>query len=123
MALWLNEADVRALLQMPDLIETMQEALVAFSAGQVNQPVRTVLEVGKGHAFFASMPAYAVTIPALGAKLVAVFGDNTAKNLPTHLATILLLDPETGALQAVMDGRYITEARTAAVSAVAVRHL
>ena len=51
------------------------------------------------------------------------FGGNADRGLPTHLATIVLLDPETGALQAVMDGRYITEARTAAVSAVSVRHL
>jgi ornithine cyclodeaminase len=34
-----------------------------------------------------------------------------------------LLDPATGALLATMDGRYITEARTAAVSAVAARYL
>ncbi|MEP7118089.1 MAG: ornithine cyclodeaminase family protein, partial [Acidobacteriota bacterium] len=38
-------------------------------------------------------------------------------------ATILLLDPDTGSLIAIMDGRYITEARTAAVSAVSARHL
>ena len=122
-AIWLNEADVRVLLPMPDLIEQMQAALVAFSWGQVTQPVRTVLDVGQGHAFFASMPAFASTIPALGAKLVTVFGKNTEMGLPSHLATILLLHPETGALLAVMDGRFITEARTAAVSAVAVRHL
>lgn len=123
MPLWLNEADVRELLPMPDLIEAMQSALTEFSAGHVNQPVRTVIEVAAGHAFFASMPAHARTVPALGAKLVTVFGDNAAKTLPTHLATVVLLDPHTGALLSIMDGRYITEARTAAVSAVAVRHL
>lgn len=123
MPLWLNEADVRALLPMPDLIELMQSALAAFSAGQVTQPVRNVLELGQAHSFFALMPAFASTIPALGAKLVTVFGENAAKGLPSHLATILLLDPATGALLAVMDGRFITEVRTAAVSAVAVRHL
>ena len=58
-----------------------------------------------------------------GAKLVTVFHENHARGLPSHLATIILLDPETGALAAVMDGRYITEARTAAVSAVSVRHM
>ena len=42
----LTEADVRSLLSMPDLIEAMEEALGAFSDGQVTQPVRTVLEVG-----------------------------------------------------------------------------
>jgi ornithine cyclodeaminase len=60
---------------------------------------------------------------ALGAKLVTVFGGNAARGLHTHLATIVLLDPETGALLALLDGRYITEARTAAVSAVSSRLL
>ena len=55
---------------------------------------------------------------AVGTKLVTVFASNHARGLPSHLATIVLLDPETGALMAMLDGRYITEARTAAVSAV-----
>ena len=60
---------------------------------------------------------------ASGRKLVTVVGSNEARGLPSHLASILLLDPETGALQALLDGRYITEARTAAVSAVSSRLL
>src|SRR5439155_22872124 len=59
----------------------------------------------------------------LGARLVTLFERNTARDLPTHLASIALLDPETGALRALMDGRFITEARTAAVSAVTSRLL
>ena len=69
------------------------------------------------------MPALAREPAALGAKLVTVFGSNAARGLPSHLASILLLDPETGALLALLDGRYITEARTAAVSAVSSRLL
>ena len=57
----------------------------------------------------------------MGAKLVTVFNGNLARGLPSHLATILLFDPDTGALAAVLDGRYITEARTAAVSAVSAK--
>jgi alanine dehydrogenase len=123
MSVVLSEADVRAVLPMPDLIETMETALKTFSAGQAVQPVRTVLQVGPGDAFFGVMPAYQPAPAALGAKLVTVFHENHARGLPSHLATIILLDPETGALAAVMDGRYITEARTAAVSAVSVRHM
>jgi ornithine cyclodeaminase/alanine dehydrogenase-like protein (mu-crystallin family) len=119
----LTEADVRAVLGTQDLIEGMSAALAAFSAGSVKQPVRTVLEVGAEHAFFGVMPAVLSDPPAVGTKLVTVFGSNTARGLPTHLATIVLLDPETGALIAVMDGRYITEQRTAAVSAVSSQHL
>jgi len=119
MPLWLNEDDVRTVLSMADLISAMRSALENFSAGQVKQPVRPVVEVDR-ESFFAVMPSYAPTIPALGAKLVTVFGRNPARGLPSHDAVILLLDTGTGALLAVMDGRYITEARTAAVSAVAV---
>jgi len=121
MAIWLCEADVRALLSMPELIEAMQTALEAFSAGRVNQPVRTVIQAPSG--VFASMPAYVNQPAAMGAKLVTVFHGNESLGLPTHLATIVLLDPETGALLAILDGRFITEARTGAVSAVAARYL
>ena len=121
MAIWLSEADVRAVLSMQDLIDVMESAVTAFSAGRVKQPVRTVIETPGG--FYGTMPAYMESPPGMGAKLVTVYHDNAHKGLPSHLATIILLDPATGALLATMDGRFITEARTAAVSAVAVRYL
>jgi ornithine cyclodeaminase/alanine dehydrogenase-like protein (mu-crystallin family) len=108
---------------MDDLIEAMTSALGRFSAGEVVQPVRTVVPVGQGEAFFGVMPAYARNPAALGAKLVTVFAANAGRGLPTHMAVIALLDPETGAMLALLDGRYITEARTAAVSAVSSRLL
>ncbi len=123
MAIWLNESDVRAVLPMADLIESMETALTAFYNGCVRQPVREVIEAGAGGNFFAAMPAWLETGPAMGAKLVTVYHANGNRGLPTHQAAIMLLDAENGALLAVMDGRYITEARTAAVSAVALRRL
>ena len=123
MALLLTEKDVRAVLPMPDLITAMEGALAQFSAGAVTQPVRTVLEVGPDRAFFAVMPASLDDPPAVGAKLVTVYAKNHDRGLPSHLATIILLDHATGALVAILDGRYITEARTAAVSAVSAKHL
>ena len=119
----LSEAEVRELLPAADLFDVMEQALAAFSGGQVNQPVRTAVEVGPDRAFFGVMPACLPAPAAVGAKLVTVFASNAAKGLPTHHAVILLLDPETGVPAALMDGRYITAARTAAVSAVAVRYL
>lgn len=121
--LLLTEHDVQQLLSMDDLIHAMHRALAEFSAGRVQQPLRTVLEVGEQHGFFGVMPAYIPAAGALGTKLVTVFGTNAAIGLPSHLATILLLDSTTGELLSVMDGRFITEARTAAVSAVSARLL
>ena len=125
----LTEADVKSVLSMDDLIETMTSALRRFSTGKVVQPIRPTIPIDD-HSFFATMPAYVnegltpdTEAAALGAKLVTVFGRNAAQGLHSHLASIMLLNPETGALLALLDGRYITEARTAAVSAVSSRLL
>jgi ornithine cyclodeaminase/alanine dehydrogenase-like protein (mu-crystallin family) len=142
----LTESDVKAVLSMDDLIEAMSSALERFSTGHVTQPVRTVIPI-EDDAFAGFMPAFvrrggvgrgglrsaslsgernadaAGESNALGAKLVTVFGRNHARGLPSHLASIVLMDPDTGALLALLDGRYITEARTAAVSAVSSRQL
>src|SRR4051812_13244823 len=115
MPVLLTEKDVRAVLSMEDLIATMELALDQFSSGGVRQPLRNIVEVGDGgHAFYGVMPAFIAEPAALGTKLVSVYHGNAERGLPSHLATIILHDPETGALQAIIDGRYITEARTAA---------
>jgi alanine dehydrogenase len=123
MALLLREADVREVLAMPELIEAMEGALKSFSAGQVTQPVRTAIEVPAGPGFFGLMPAYLHQPAALGAKLVTVFHGNERRGLPSHMGTILLLDPETGATLSIKVGRYFNAVLTAAVSAVAARYL
>jgi alanine dehydrogenase len=123
MPVLLSEQDVRTVLSMGDLIGAMEAALVRFSSRQVVQPLRTVIEVGLQKAFFGVMPAFIQDPPALGTKVVSVFSSNTAVGLPTHLATIVLLDSMTGELLSVVDGRFITEARTAAVSALSVKLL
>jgi alanine dehydrogenase len=119
----LTEGDVARLITMDDLIDEMEMTLRRFSSGDAVQPLRTVIPVGSGSDVFAVMPACLGRPAVLGAKLVTVFGGNAALDLPTHLATVLLFSPETGALLAVLDGRLITEVRTAAVSAVSARLL
>jgi ornithine cyclodeaminase/alanine dehydrogenase-like protein (mu-crystallin family) len=115
----LEESTVGRLLSMEEVIPAMERALADFSSGTVVQPVRTMLPIAEHQGFFGLMPAY--TGSALGAKLVAFYPRNTS--VPTHHATILLFEPETGEPLVTMDGRLITEVRTAAVSAVATNHL
>ncbi len=113
--MWLGEEEVRSLLRMEELIPAMADALRDLSAGRVEQPVRLVLPVAEHQGFFGVMPAFGGG--ALGAKLVTFYPGNTG--LPTHHAIIQLFRPETGEPLVTMDGRLITEMRTAAVSAVA----
>jgi ornithine cyclodeaminase/alanine dehydrogenase-like protein (mu-crystallin family) len=122
MPLWLSESDVHASLAMGDLITAMEGALAGFSAGRVTQPVRTVMEFAPA-SFFGLMPAYDPATGLVGAKVLTVKLANLEKGLPSHIALITLFDPESGQLLAVADGGYITEARTAAVSAVSARYL
>src|SRR5213594_98973 len=121
--LFLNEEEVRKHLRMAELIPAMERALMDFSAGKVTQPVRSVIkvEVAAATGFLGLMPA--LTPDGLGLKAVTFYAANAERGIPTHIATIFLVDPETGAPLAVMDGRLITEMRTAAVSAAATKLL
>src|ERR1051326_7599237 len=119
--LFLNEEQVRKHLRMEDLIPAMEKALVEFSAGKVTQPVRSVITVDPTGGFFGLMPAR--TPEGLGLKIVTFYTSNAKLGIPTHMATIYLVDPATGAPLVVMDGRLITEMRTAAVSAAATKLL
>ena len=118
---YFDEAAVRRALYYEDLIAAMERAVADFSAGKVVQPVRSILPVAEHHGFFGVMPAVYGDI--MGAKLVTLYPRNAGTALPTHQGIITLLRATTGEPLAVMDGRLITEMRTAAVTAVATKHL
>jgi len=117
----LTEAQVREVLCFEDLIPAVRQALMDFSARRVMQPVRTVLPVNQFSGWFAVMPAVCGSV--MGAKMVTFYPKNVELGKHTHLATIQLFRADTGEPLAIMDGRLITEMRTAAVSAVAIDHL
>jgi ornithine cyclodeaminase/alanine dehydrogenase-like protein (mu-crystallin family) len=114
---YLDENQVRSLLTYEALLPAVERALTDLSAKRIQQPVRTVLRVAPHEGFFALMPA--VFDDLMGVKLVTFYERNT--DLPTHQAVIQLLDTKNGEPLVAMDGRLITEMRTAAVSAIATR--
>jgi ornithine cyclodeaminase/alanine dehydrogenase-like protein (mu-crystallin family) len=87
----------------------------------VIQPVRNMLKIEEGKRYLGIMPA--VMQEAMGVKLVSFYPGNAGTGLPTHFGIILLSRSDTGEPLAVMDGRLITEMRTAAVSAAVTKHL
>src|SRR3954465_1881640 len=112
---YFDEEKVRGLLDIGQLIAAMRRVLAEFSEGKWKQPLRGVLAQEGG--FFGVMPASG---SSMGIKMVTYYPDNAGTRLPTHMAVIALFDPGTGEPLALMDGRYITEMRTAAVSALAL---
>ena len=115
---YIDEPEIASVLRMEDLIPAMRQAMVDFSQGRIAQPARRIFEVQPHGGFFGSMPAAGEN--ALGAKLVTIYPGNAEKDLHTHMAVIVLFRPETGEPVVMMDGRLITEMRTAAVTAAFV---
>ncbi|WP_371478714.1 ornithine cyclodeaminase family protein [Kitasatospora sp. NBC_00315] len=123
------EQEVRELFPVSVALPVLREVMAAFSAGEVTQPVRTVLRPpardGADPGLFGSMPAH---VPVegrywFGIKSVVVRADNPARGLDTHVGTVTVFAPDTGLPVAVMPASVITELRTAAVSAVATAAL
>ncbi len=119
--MFLDNAAVRRHLSLEALLPAIEQALIDLSAGRVTQPLRTVMELPEPGSLLFVKPA--LTANALATKLITQVPGNAARGLPTMIATLLLLDPATGVPLAVMDATWLTELRTAAVSAVATRAL
>jgi ornithine cyclodeaminase/alanine dehydrogenase-like protein (mu-crystallin family) len=117
----LTAEDVEAALDLDELRDAVAAAMVDLSAGRASMPSRIAAQVPERHAILAAMPAYLPSAGALTTKLVSLFPEN--RDRPTHQALIACFDPETGTPLAVMDGRVITEARTAAAAALSARVL
>lgn len=118
----LSESDVAARLSLRDTIDIVHRAFIEHASGRAAFPLRSVAMAESG--LLGAMPgSVRGDSAALGAKLVTVFQGNAKRGAHTHNAVIILFSPETGDPLALMDGRYITEIRTAAVSAIASRAL
>ncbi len=119
--MYIAEQQVRKHLSYRALIPAIRQALIDYAAGLVEQPPRVILRAGDAqgatNGWFAVMPVIAGDW--MGVKTVTFYPENATRDLPTHMAMIELLRRSSGEPLAVMDGRLITEMRTAAVSAVA----
>src|SRR3954462_14924794 len=108
----LSRADVEEVLELDRLVDAVSAAMVDLSCGRASMPPRGAASVADRHAMLAVMPAFLPSAGALITKLVSLFPDNTDR--PTHQAVIVCVDAQTGTPLALMDGTYITAARTAA---------
>ncbi len=124
MALLLSREMIQQLLTMEEVIDLLQQAFGELVRGTAVMPQRLAVSDPERNGWYAFMPAHLKQMGALGVKAVTVYKDNPSKyNLPSTLATIILMDSNTGKALSVMDGGYITAMRTGAVSGLATRLL
>ncbi|NAY81577.1 MAG: alanine dehydrogenase [Thaumarchaeota archaeon] len=121
--LFLSQNDVNELVSMAEVTKAVEEAFREKSKGNVEMPPKTYVFFKEFEGDFRVMPAYIKSLKAAGVKVVNVHVKNREKGLPTVMATILLLSPETGQPLAVMDGTLLTSMRTGAAGGIAAKYL
>lgn len=120
----LSRAEVEGLISMREAIEAVEGAFRAKGLGKVQMPPKSYVYFNRYKGDFRVMPAYLEEQDAAGVKIVNAHPRNPKEHsLPAVMAIIVLVDPKTGVPLAIMDGTWITNIRTGAGGAVAVKYL
>ena len=117
-----NDA-IRAALPMADCIELMMQTMSAVARGEAQLPLRSVMPLSNEQNLLGIMPGALAEPAVFGAKLVCLFPQNPSRGLSSHTGVVVLFDPASGQLRALLDAAEITALRTAAASAAASRAL
>ncbi|MDQ7908498.1 ornithine cyclodeaminase family protein [Phytohabitans sp. ZYX-F-186] len=118
-----DDAAVRRLFDPDTAYASQREAFRCLGEGLADLGPRIVFDGAGGDAVTFSYTARLRPGTGTVCKLGGVNDENAARGLATVQATVVVLDARTGAVAAILDGNAITELRTAAATAVAVRHL
>lgn len=118
-----TEETCRDVISRADAFDAVANVFAAMARGDArNFPVvREAL--GHADALYGFKSGFDQAGLALGVKSGGYWPGNAAKGLTNHQSVVLLFDPDTGRLEAVVGGNYLTAVRTAAASAVSIAHL
>jgi alanine dehydrogenase len=110
-------------LTREDAFTAVEAVFAAMARGDArNFPVvREAL--AQGGPLYGFKSGYDARGQVLGLKSGGYFPGNDARGLTNHQSVIALFDPVTGQLTALVAGNYLTAIRTAAASAVSIKHL
>lgn len=119
----LNRRDLEGLgLEWPEIVDVVEDAFTQKARGLVTNPPKPKV-TSRDDAFIHAMPAYLGGSDRIGLKWVSGYEQNHAKGLPYIYGSVIMNDPETGRPIALLDGGWVTEMRTPAVSGVTMRHV
>jgi ornithine cyclodeaminase/alanine dehydrogenase len=125
----LSKSDIEKVMTMKDVVEIVDKTYKDFGEGRVINPTKVGLDLGETakwppyKGFMNAMPAYVGWLDSAGIKWAGGFLDNVKVGLPYISGMILLINPKTGQFKVVMDGAEITNMRTGAQAAVALKYL
>ncbi len=119
--LYLREEEVRELLSLPETIQAVEEAFYDKALGHALMPPKLIIPLPGGD--LRAMPAYLPRQRAAGVKVVNSHPGNRAHGLPSVMAMLIMVEPETGFPLAIVEATYLTALRTAAAGALGTRTL
>ncbi|MEM1545602.1 MAG: hypothetical protein QXY40_04080 [Candidatus Methanomethylicia archaeon] len=119
----LNDRDVERILSMRECIEVVEEAFKSLGLGNAIMPLRTMIPIEEFNGVILIMPSYIKGLNALATKIVTFYPDNVKFKLPVINAHVIVNNPKTGIVEAVIEANYLTAMRTGAVSGVATKYL
>jgi len=125
----LSKSDIEKLVTEKDVVEIVDKTYIGFGEGKVINPTKIGLDLGESaewppyKGFMNAMPAYVGWLDSAGIKWAGGFLDNQKVGLPYISGMVLLIDPRTGQFKAIVEGAEITNLRTGAQAAVALKYL
>ena len=122
--LLLSAAEIARAAPLPAEIVSLVEATYRMEAnGEADVPPKIGVHPGAPQNFLHAMPAWVGGARALGMKWVSYFPQNSAGGRPDSTGIVVLNDPDSGIPVAIMEGMWITYARTGACAALAAKYL
>ncbi len=117
--LYIREEQVKELLPLVEAIEAVEAAFKDKAEGQAVMPPKLIIPLPGGD--FRAMPAYLPRQKVAGVKVVNSHPNNRERGLPSVIATLVMIEPETGFPIAVIEATYLTALRTAAAGALGTK--
>ncbi len=116
---------VKKYVSIDDVIEQVENTWKWYGEEKVIMPPKITTDMSSAgvNGWFNSMPSYIGPIDSAGIKVVGGYSDNPKKGLPFIRSNLLLTDPHDGFLRALICGDWISDARTGAQPAVAMKYL
>ncbi len=119
----LSRENIKRYLEMPTCLDIVEKVLKEQGEGRVVMPPKLFLDMNQVSGWINAMPAYLISQKAAGLKWAGGWAGNAEKGLPYIMGEIFLINAETGSLDAVLEGGYITDLRTGAATGIAAKYL
>lgn len=119
----LSKEVTEQVLRMPDVIETVEDVYRLKAQGDTAVFPLVFHEFEPGVADMDIKSGWLKGSDIFGLKVVSWFGENTKKELPALIGTILVMDAKTGVPMGILDGSHITGIRTGAAGAIGAKLL